>query len=163
MTNNKAINPYDSFRRMSEMWEKGFNGLLFQSIDNNGLIQMTKFGLDAHSRYIEILKKNSELMAGLMNISTKIDVANVAKLTLQTEEKIDLLEEHVWNLQENFTLAFEEQQKMLGELIETNKKMYLEWQKALVQLDQLTDIKKEFEAMKELLKEKQEPVLTSSK
>lgn len=52
MTNNQAINSYDSFRRMSEIWEKGFNGILFQSIDNNGLIQMTKFGLDAYARYI---------------------------------------------------------------------------------------------------------------
>jgi hypothetical protein len=31
-------NPYDSIKQVSEMWEKGLNGLLFQSLDNNPLI-----------------------------------------------------------------------------------------------------------------------------
>jgi hypothetical protein len=56
-------NPYNSFRQISEMLEKGLNGLLFQSINNNPLIQVTKLGIEANSRYIELLKRNRELMA----------------------------------------------------------------------------------------------------
>lgn len=155
-------NPYDSMKQVSEMWEKGLNGLLFQSLDNNPLIQMTKIGIEANSRYIEMLKRNRELMANYMNLPTKNDIANAVKQTIQAEEKIDILEEQIWNLQESFTLATEAQNKMIGELIDFTKHLHSEWQKATQELAQLTEMKKELEEMKELLqKEKKEPVLTA--
>ena len=155
-----ANNPYDSIKQVSEMWEKGVNGLLFQSLDNNPLIQMTKIGIEANSRYIEMLKRNRELMANYMNLPTKNDIANAVKQTIQAEEKIDILEEQIWNLQEAFTLATEAQNKMIGELIDFTKHLHSEWQKASQELAQLTGMKKELEEMKELLqKEKKEPAL----
>ena len=165
MSNENKMNPLDSVKQVSEMWEKGLNGLLFQTINNNQLIQMTKFGIDAHSRYIEMLKRNRELMASYMNIPTKSDVANVAKLSIQAEEKIDILEEQIWNLQENFELANKENQRILTEMMEYTKQIHSEWLKASEGLAQLSDIKKEFEAMKKLLKKekvKEEPVLAST-
>jgi hypothetical protein len=155
-------NPYDSIKQVSEMWEKGLNGLLFQSLDSNPLIQMTKIGIEANSRYIEMLKRNRELMANYMNLPTKNDIANAVKQTIQAEEKIDILEEQIWNLQEGFTLATEAQNKMIGELIDFTKHLHSEWQKASQELAQLTVMKKELEEMKELLqKEKKEPVLAA--
>jgi hypothetical protein len=65
-------NPYDSIRQVSEMWEKSLNGLLFQSLNNNPLIQITKVGIQANSRYIEMLKRNRELMANYMNLQQKM-------------------------------------------------------------------------------------------
>jgi hypothetical protein len=165
MSNENKMNPLDSVKQVSEMWEKGLNGLLFQTINNNQLIQMTKFGIDAHSRYIEMLKRNRELMASYMNIPTKSDVANVAKLSIQAEEKIDILEEQIWNLQENFELANKENQRILTEMMEYTKQIHSEWLKASEGLAQLSDIKKEFEAVKKLLKKekiKEEPVLASA-
>jgi len=157
-----ANNPYDSIKKVSEMWEKGLNGLLFQSLDNNPLIQMTKIGIETNSRYIEMLKRNSELMANYMNLPTKKDIANAVKQTIQAEEKIDILEEQIWNLQDAFTLATEAQNKMIGELIDFTKHYHSEWQKASKDLAQLTEMKKELEEMKELLqKEKKEPALAA--
>ncbi len=52
-------------------------------------------------------------MASYMNIPTKSDVAKVAKLSIQAEEKIDILEEQIWNLQESFELANKENQRIL--------------------------------------------------
>ncbi|WP_342430737.1 polyhydroxyalkanoate biosynthesis repressor PhaR [Neobacillus sp. FSL H8-0543] len=165
MSNENQMNPLDSVKQISEMWEKGLNGLLFQSINNNQLIQMTKFGIDAHSRYIEMLKRNREMMASYMNLPTKTDVANVAKLSIQAEEKIDILEEQIWNLQESFELANKENQRILIEMMEYTKQIHSEWLKASEGLAQLSDIKKEFESMKKLLKKekvKEEPVLASA-
>jgi ATP-dependent Lon protease len=123
---------------------------------------MTKFGIEANSRYIEMLKRNLELMANYMNLPTKNDIANAVKQTIQAEEKIDILEEQIWNLQESFTLATEAQNKMIGELIDFTKHLHSEWQKASQELAQLSEMKKEFELMKELLlKEKKEPVLST--
>ncbi|MEC1524606.1 hypothetical protein P9D43_21615 [Neobacillus niacini] len=155
-------NPYDSFRQISIMLEKGLNGLLFQSINNNPLIQVTKIGIEANSRYIELLKRNRELMANYMNLPTKNDVANAVKQTMQAEEKIDILEEQIWNLQDQFTLATQEQNKVLGEILDFTKHIHMEWQKASQELAALTQVKSEFEQMKKLLeKEKKEPVLAA--
>jgi hypothetical protein len=155
-------NSYDSVRRVSEMWEKGLNGLLFQSIDNNPLIQITMLGIAGNSRYIEMIKRNRELMANFMNLPTKNDVANAVKQTIQAEEKIDILEEQIWNLQESFALATEDQNKMLGEIIEYTKHIHLEWEKTTKELAKVAEIKNEFEAMKKLLqKEKKDKVVTA--
>jgi predicted CopG family antitoxin len=156
-------NPYDSIRQISEMWEKGLNGLLFQSINNNPLIQVTKLGIEANSRYIEMLKRNREMMATYMNLPTKNDVANAVKQTMQAEEKIDILEEQIWNLQDSFALATKEQNKALGEILEFTKHIHSEWQTASQELAALSDMKNEFEVIKELLKkEKEEPVLAAN-
>jgi hypothetical protein len=153
-------NPYDSLRQVSEMWEKSLNGLLFQTLNNNPLIQITKVGIQANSRYIEMLKRNRELMATYMNLPTKNDVANAVKQTIQAEEKIDILEEQIWNLQENFALATEEQNKMLTEIIEFTKHIHSEWQKASQEVTKLSKMQNEFDEIKKLLqKEKEEPVL----
>lgn len=153
------MNPYDSFKRVSEMCEKSLNGLLFQSIDNNPLIQMTKVGIEANSRYIELLKRNRNLLASYLNLPTKHDLANAVKQTVQAEEKIDILEEQLWNLQESFALATKDQNKMLGEIMEFTQCIYSEWQKTS---GEFTEMKRELESMKELLdKEKVEPVLTA--
>ena len=163
MTNEDQLNPYDSLRRMSEMLEKGFNNLLFQSINHNGLIQMTMAGLEGHSRYIEFLKKNRELMANFMNLSTKTDIANVAKLTLQAEEKIDILEEQIWSLQESFVTASNQQQKILEGIMEYSSQIHNEWIKAASQLENLSEMKNDLEELKVLLrKEKAEPELLIS-
>jgi len=155
-------NPYDSFRQISEMLEKGLNGLLFQSINNNPIIQLTKLGIEANSRYIELLKRNRELMANYMNLPTKNDVANAVKQTMQAQEKIDILEEQIWNLQDSFALATQEQNKVLGEILEFTKHNHLEWQKASQELAVLSEMKNEFEEMKKLLqKDKEEPVLVA--
>jgi hypothetical protein len=155
-------NPYDSLRQISEMLEKGLNGLLFQSINNNPLIQVTKLGIEANSRYIELLKRNRELMANYMNLPTKNDVANAVKQTMQAEEKIDILEEQIWNLQDQFTLATQEQNKVLGEILDFTKHIHMEWQKASQELSALSEMRSEFEEMKKLLeKEKKEPVLAA--
>lgn len=163
MSNEYPTNPFDSFRRMSELWEKGLNGLLIQSIDNNALVQMTKFGIEANARYIEMLKRNQELMASYMNLPTKKDVANAVKQTIQAEEKIDILEEQIWKLQESFAIAMKEQNKLLEEIMDFSKQIHSEWNKSSQQLTQLVELRSEFEVIKDLLKkEKEEPVLSGS-
>lgn len=100
-------------------------------------------------------------MANYLNLLTKNDVANAVKQTIQAEEKIDILEEQIWKLQETFALATEEQNKLLGEIIEYTKHIHSEWQKASQELAKFSEMKNEFDSLKEFLqKEKEEPVLT---
>jgi DNA repair exonuclease SbcCD ATPase subunit len=129
MTKDKTYEPFDGFKRISTMWENQLNGLLYMMTDNNEFVRLLKAGTDTHSRYMELLRKNQELMAGVMNIPTKKDVANVAKLSVQAEEKIDILEEQIWNLQDSIALVNKENVGMLQEMVTVVKQMKDEVQK----------------------------------
>lgn len=137
MTKDKTYDPFVGVKRISEMWERQLNGLLYMMTDNNEFVRLMKTGTESHARYMELLRKNQELMAGLMNIPTKKDVADVAKISIQSEEKIDKLEEQIWNLQDSMSSLNNE---------------YLEVLKAVNQeLSQLKDIKAELASIKSIL------------
>jgi len=144
---------YESIRRLSDMWAKGLNGLLFKSLDRDDLVRITKVGVDSHSRYMEYLRKNQDLMAFYLNLPTKNDVANVAKLTVQAEEKMDLLEEQIWNLQGSFTEANKEHLKLFGELIGFTKQIKEEWLKTAQELAETKKISGDLQEIKQELAE----------
>ena len=85
----EKYDPYKGFRQLTGLWEKQMNSLLLSMSDNNEYIKLSNVGLQTHTRYLEMLKRNQEIMASFMNMPTKNDVKNVAKLTIQAEEKID--------------------------------------------------------------------------
>jgi hypothetical protein len=156
MSEEHTNNPYDSFRRLSEMWEKGLNDILLTSIDNKELIRMTNLGVGMHSRYVQRLKRNQELMANMMNIPTKHDVANVAKLTVQAEEKVDTLQQQIWALQDSFAIANTEQQKFIKEIIEFNQKLTKEWEKLSTDFTETKKLAGEVKKLKQELAASQE-------
>lgn len=129
MTKDKTYDPFEGFKRMSEMWENQINGLLYMMTDNNEFVRLLKVGTESHARYLELLRKNQELMANIMNIPTKKDVANVAKLSIQAEEKIDILEEQIWNLQDSIGLMNKENLEMIQGMVQVIKEMTTEFQK----------------------------------
>jgi conjugal transfer/entry exclusion protein len=191
MTNEKTYDPFTSYRKMSEMWEKGLNDFLFKAIDKKVLIGLTKMGVDAHSRYVERLKRNHELVASYWNLPTKKDVANVAELTIQAEEKVDMIEQQIWSMQDAFAQTFKEQQTLLHKVMESNQQLHGEFIKTAKglsadvkklrkeigevdklktnleemrqELAELAGIKEDLEEMKTLLKQaKVEPELAGS-
>ncbi|WP_404332808.1 polyhydroxyalkanoate biosynthesis repressor PhaR [Mesobacillus maritimus] len=156
MSEEQTYNPYDSFRRLSEMWEKGLNDILLTSIDNKELIRMTSLGVGMHSRYVQRLKRNQELMATMMNIPTKHDVANVAKLTVQAEEKVDTLQQQIWALQDSFALANTEQQQFIKEIMNFNQKLNKEWEKLSIDITETKKLSGELKKLKQELEASQE-------
>jgi len=171
MTNDKTYQPFEGIKRISDMWERQINGLLYMVSDNNEFVRLLKAGTEGHARYLELLRKRQELVAGVMNLPTKKDVANVAKLSIQAEEKIDILEEQIWNLQDSLGTVNKGNLEMFQEMVNIVKQMKDDFQqielnhanelsavqvelKELKQnLSQLTDIKTELEQMKNLFQE----------
>ncbi|WP_053363147.1 hypothetical protein [Bacillus sp. FJAT-27251] len=151
MTNEKPYDFFTSYRKISEMWEKGLNDFLFKAVDNKELIGLTKIGVDAHSRYVERLKRNHELIASYWNLPTKKDVANVAELTIQAEEKVDMLEQQIWSMQDAFASTFKEQQTLIQNVMEFNQQMHGELIKAAKGLSaDVKKLRKEIEETEEL-------------
>lgn len=137
MAEEKMYDPYEGFKQISEMWEKQINGLLFMAADNNEYVRLASSGLGIHSRYMELLRKNQELMAGFMNIPTKKDVANVANLSIQAEGKIDILEEQIWNLQDSIGSLNKENLELFQEMVRMIKQMQAEFQKTIHEVAEL--------------------------
>jgi hypothetical protein len=148
MAKEKMYDPYEGFKQISEMWEKQINGLLFMAADNNEFVRLTQSGLGVHSRYMELLRKNQELMAGIMNIPTKKDVANVANLSIQTEGKIDILEEQIWKLQDGLSEINNENLALFQEMVKMVKQMQVEFQRTIQEVSELKKMKDDFQEIR---------------
>jgi DNA repair exonuclease SbcCD ATPase subunit len=149
MSKDKTYDPFEGFKRISEMWEKQLNGLLYMMTDNNEFVRLLKVGTESHSRYMELLRKNQELMSGVLNIPTKSDVANVAKLTVQTEEKIDILEEQIWNLQDSLGSLNKENLEMFQEMVNIVKQMKSEFQKMAQEIAVTKKVKADLQELRQ--------------
>lgn len=149
MSKDKIYDPFLGFRKISGMWEKRLNGLLFMMTDNNEFVRLLKVGTESHARYMELLRKNQELMAGVINIPTKKDVANVAKLSLQTEEKIDILEEQIWNLQDSLGSLNNENLAMFQEIVSIVQQMKDEFQKMAQEVAETQKLKEDFHELRQ--------------
>ncbi|MEH7505593.1 hypothetical protein V7152_27095 [Neobacillus drentensis] len=149
MSKDKIYDPLQGVRRISEMWENRLNGLLYMMTDNNEFVRLLKAMTESHARYMELLRKNQELMAGVMNIPTKKDVANVAKLSLQTEEKIDILEEQIWTLQDSLGSLNKENLAMFQEMVNIVKQMKYEFQKLGQEIEETQKLKEDFNELRQ--------------
>jgi hypothetical protein len=148
MPKEKMYDPYEGYKQISEMWEKQINGLLFMAADNNEFVRLTNAGLGVHSRYKELLKKNQELMAGILNIPTKKDIANVANLSIQAEGKIDILETQIWNLQDSLGNLNKENLELFHEMVKMVKQMQVEFQKNVQEVSELKRMKDDFKEIR---------------
>jgi hypothetical protein len=184
MSTKRPYDPYDSFKKYSELWEKQINDFIYLWTDNSEFLKMSKLGTEAHSRYLETLRKNQETMASLLNMPTKNDVANVANLTIQTEEKIEALEEQIWDLQESVRTQSKEIESVVevskeiikltkqlkSDLVKSKKehadsaKLHAELQEMKLELIKLSSFKQEFELLKDLIEKDKtaEPVVAGA-
>ena len=184
MSDKKNYDPYESLHKFSLVWEKQINDFIFLLNNNKDFVKMSDRGTDLHSRYLETFKKNQEALASVLNLPTKNDVTNVANLTLQAEEKMETLEEQIWDLQDSVKSQNKEIESVVEvskeiikltkqlktELVKTKKELadtkglHAELQELKFELLKLNDFKQEFETIKELIKEEKssEPVLTGT-
>jgi chromosome segregation ATPase len=149
MTKDKTYDPFEGIKQISEMWERQVNGLLYMLTDNKEFVRTAQVGLEAHSRYMELLKKNQEFMAGIMNIPTKSEVANVAKLSIQAEEKLDCLEERIWEMEDKITEFRKENIEQLHELAKDIKQMKTEFTKAAGELTEMSKLKTDLQEIRQ--------------
>lgn len=182
MSGNKPYDPYESLHKFGLLWEKQINDFIYLWTNNKEFVKMSHLGTELHARSLETFKKNQEALASMLNLPTKNDVTNVANLTLQAEEKMEALEEQIWELQDSVKSQSKEIESVIEvskevikltkqlktELVKTKKDLadtkdlHTELQEMKFELMKLNDFKEEFETIKALLKEDKaaEPELT---
>lgn len=184
MPSKNSFDPYDTFKKYSELWEKQINEFIYLWTDNNEFVKMANLGTDAQSRFLETLRKNQEAFASVLNMPTKNDVANVANLTIQADEKIESLEEQIWALQDSVKSQSKEIESVVEvskeiikltkqlktELVKTKKEqvdskdLQSELQEIRHELFKINSFKEDFEILKGLIENDQvrEPVLAGA-
>ena len=53
MSTKRPHDPYDSFKKYSELWEKQINDFIYLWSNNNEFVKMSNVGSEAHSRTLE--------------------------------------------------------------------------------------------------------------
>ncbi|MEH7108342.1 polyhydroxyalkanoate biosynthesis repressor PhaR [Bacillus sp. JJ1764] len=182
MSDHKTFDPFEAFHKMSLLWEKQINDFIYLWTNNNEFVKVSNMGTELHSRYLEQLKKNQEMMASVLNLPTKSDITNVANLTIQAEEKIEALEEQLWELQDSVKSQSKDLESVVEiskeviklskqlktELTKTKKEvadtksLHAELQEMKFELLKLNQFKEEFETLKQFMEKTAEPELTGT-
>lgn len=75
--------------------EVKLNKWLHQLFEDDQMMKLIKQGAKNHRKGLKELREYMNVIALYLNVPTKEDVANVAKISKQIEEKVDAIEERL--------------------------------------------------------------------
>ncbi|PGY12993.1 polyhydroxyalkanoate biosynthesis repressor PhaR [Bacillus sp. AFS031507] len=151
MSNQKSFDPYDLFNKFSTQWEKQVNDLIMTNTNNPRFTRLLQKSTETSAMYKEMFKKSQELLGNQLHLPNKDDVANVAKVALQTEEKLDSLEEQIWNLQDSVSSTNKEIESIVGvsnDIIKLTKQLKTELSKTKLELTETKELRSELRVIK---------------
>ena len=156
MPKQNSIDPFESLHKFSLLWEKQINDFLYFWTNNEDFVKVTNLGTEVHSRHLERFKRNQQAFASFLNLPTKNDVTNVAHLTIQTEERIEALEEEMWDIKDTLKMQSKEIQSVLEaskEMIKFTKQIKMELGKAKKELLTVNSLSAQLQEIKQELLE----------
>lgn len=90
---SKKTDFYKGLKLLGHQKEQQLNDKIRESINNRSFIETISRNAQQQVPRINRMQEASERISIIMNYPTKTDVANVAKLIIQLEEKVDKVEE----------------------------------------------------------------------
>jgi chromosome segregation ATPase len=166
-----GYDPYEIIKYFGEIWGKQINDYINLVTNNSEYGELIKRGNDPLARQLEFFRKNQEVLANILNLPTKNDLKNLANFHIQTEEKIESLEEQIWSLQDSIKVTNKDIESVVEvskeiikltkqlktELVKTKKELaetkvfQSDLQDMKKELAQLNSFKEEFEMLKSLI------------
>lgn len=98
MSDQHTFDPYETLKKVGGALEHQLNEWIHTHINKKEIAQAASIQAQSLAHFILRFQECMETLSIPLNLPTKNDVANVAKLTLQVEEKLDGLEEQVAKL-----------------------------------------------------------------
>jgi hypothetical protein len=95
MSKDKDLTIYELLKLLGVKSETKIRSYIHSLLEDEEMITLLKKGVHRHLNCLTQLQKKSETISQQLNLPTKNDVANIAKLGIQLEEKIDALDEQV--------------------------------------------------------------------
>ncbi|PLT35091.1 hypothetical protein [Bacillus sp. V5-8f] len=97
--NKKPDEFYDTLRKMGLKVEKEINKKIKDLLNNRRIINQASMESNNIAQAFKWLQDSMETISALGNFPTKRDIANVAKMQVQLEGKIDHIEDMLSNLE----------------------------------------------------------------
>lgn len=89
----KTDDYYEALRVMGAQKEKELNRKIKELLNNKRIIKQASMESHIVAKLVKHLQESMETLSAFGNFPTKRDVANVAKMQVQLEEKIDHIED----------------------------------------------------------------------
>jgi hypothetical protein len=89
---------FQSLKKTGFAVEQHVNQLIQNVINHEDVVKLADAHSEAVRSHLKLLQKYGEVLSTILRLPSKDDVANVAKLTIQVEEKVDKLEEFLGKL-----------------------------------------------------------------
>ena len=99
MSNEKANEFYKDLKKLAQGGESLLNEFIQKWLNQEELTRLVGNNSNMTGEIIKRLQKYQDLVTTALKIPTKDDIANVAKLVLQSEDKLELIEEQFKKLQ----------------------------------------------------------------
>ncbi|WP_216827441.1 hypothetical protein [Alkalihalobacterium elongatum] len=87
------VNYLEVIKPLALKSEETINNVIHKLLKDPQVIDLIKLGSKQHYQFIKLAREYADVISTQLNIPTKTDVANVAQLVKQLEEKIESLEE----------------------------------------------------------------------
>ncbi|WP_158737860.1 hypothetical protein [Alteribacillus sp. YIM 98480] len=91
---------YKDLKKLAFALEKNINDTIKKELNNENIAKAAGIAAKTHARFLRSLQEYSEILSAPLNIPTKKDVSNIAKLIIQLEDKIDNMEEELIDVKE---------------------------------------------------------------
>ncbi|MGG1675030.1 polyhydroxyalkanoate biosynthesis repressor PhaR [Neobacillus sp. NRS-1170] len=151
MPKHSSFDPYEMFTKLTTESEKQVNELFRFLTNNNEFVRTASAFSDSSTLFQEGFKKYQQMMETKLNIPSKMDLENIIKLSIQTEEKVDSLEEEIWKLQSLVTSSNKEIKEVVGvsrDIINLTKKLKTDVSQAKEVQAEIKEMHSELEEIK---------------
>jgi len=96
---NVTFDVYEILKKGGGLLQFRINDFIQQQLNSTAAIHLVKDHTGTLAKKIEKLQNYVERTAAIINLPTKTDLSNATQLILQSEEKIDDLDEQIYDLQ----------------------------------------------------------------
>lgn len=103
MTQTLPMDPFKIWKDMYEKTESAWNDTIQETLGKESFSEGLGNTLNSYLQYQEFVTKTAESYLTQMNMPSRDEVANVASLVINTESKVDDVEEQLEQLAENYT------------------------------------------------------------
>ncbi|MBO1511916.1 hypothetical protein [Metabacillus bambusae] len=118
MSNEKANEFYKDLKKLAQGGESLLNEFIQKWLNQEELTRLVGKNSNMTGEIVKRLHKYQDLVTTALKIPTKDDIANIAKLVLQSEDKLDLIEEKFQKLQNSLGNNCAEKAQVLADTLD---------------------------------------------
>jgi hypothetical protein len=118
MSNEKANEFYKDLKKLAQGGESLLNEFIQKWLNQEELTRLVGKNSKLTGEIVKRLQNYQDLVTTALKIPTKDDIANVAKLVLQSEDKLELIEEQFQKLQNSLGNNCAEKAQVLADTLD---------------------------------------------